>query len=260
MDLARYVHFLRAPDGLAELQGLPADWRLRESGDVEMSDAGRWVRTYSPHARVPEGTSKGRLDVYQSFGGSVNVSGGEIQTTVVVNGEETLLYSSSGYDELVLVWRLGGVGLALVADKTDFSVDELIALAESAAIPGGRDWGPLAVIGPQDGADTARTEGTLSVTGDCVHILEQGEPVLLVWPSDQTSWDPGTRAITFANADGTTVTVGDGSTVVLGGSGMSREEDGELVDTWLAGMRWVAPPAPGCAASTYWTVGAVMPG
>jgi hypothetical protein len=125
---------------------------------------------------------------------------------------------------------------------------------------GGGDWGSLAVIGPQDGADTARMEGTLRVTDDCVQVLEQGEPVLLVWPSGQTSWDPGTRSITFVNADGTTVTVGDGSTVVLGGSGMSRDEDGELVDTWLAGMRWVAPPAAGCTADRYWTVGEIAPG
>lgn len=53
--------------------------------------------------------------------------------------------------------------------------------------------------------------------------------------------------------------MGDGSTVVLGGSGMSRDEDGELVDAWLAGMRWVAPPSAGCAAERYWTVGAMLP-
>ena len=34
--------------------------------------------------------------------------------------------------ELVLVWTLGTDGLALVANETDFSVGELISLAESA--------------------------------------------------------------------------------------------------------------------------------
>ncbi len=258
-DLAGYVQFLRAPDGLVELEALPETWKLRSGESVEDSKTGRWRRVYAPDASPPA-SGRGRLELYQAFGGFADVGGGEILTTVYVNREEAPVYGSPGSGELVLAWQAGGNGFALVADKADFSVHELAELANSATLPLPADaWGPLAVIGPQIGSDDARTEGTLRVTADCVHILEQGDPVLLLWPSDQTSWDPATRSITFTNADGTTATVGDGSTVVLGGSGMSRDEDGELVDAWLAGMRWVAPPSAGCAAERYWTVGAMLP-
>jgi hypothetical protein len=258
-DLAGYVHFLRAPDGLVELEALPETWRLRMGESVEDSRTGRWRRVYSPDVSPPA-SGRGRLELYQAFGGFAGVGDGDLLTTVYVNREEAPVYGSPDSSELVLAWQIGGDGFALVADKADFSVEELAELASSATLPlpTGR-WGPLAVIGPQDGADTARTEGTLSVTEDCVQVLEQGEPVLLVWPSGQTSWDPETRSITFVNADGTKVTAGDGSTVILGGSGMSRDEDGELVDAWLAGMHWVARPAAGCAADRYWTVGAMLP-
>ena len=34
-------------------------------------------------------------------------------------------------------------------------------------------WGPLAVIPAQDGADTARTEGTLRITNTCVFLADK---------------------------------------------------------------------------------------
>lgn len=53
----------------------------------------------------------------------------------------------------------------------------------------GGTWGPLAVVAPQDGADSARTEGVLSVTSACVLLVANRGPILLVWPSDRTTWN-----------------------------------------------------------------------
>ncbi len=118
-------------------------------------------------------------------------------------------------------------------------------------------WGPLAVIPRQDGADTARTEGTLRITDTCVILERLGEVQLLFWPADRTTWDPGSRAITFENFDGTVVTVGDGDDVVLGGGGDSESESGLSGEAWVDRMEWVSPPGPSCPLETRWGVGAV---
>ncbi len=122
--------------------------------------------------------------------------------------------------------------------------------------PGGH-WGPLAVVPPQEGADTARTEGTLRITDACVFLVTPGGPSLLVWAADRTTWNAQTRAITFANFDGTTVSAGDGTPVVLGGSGDSNDESGTTTEAWLARTPWVAPPAASCPAESRWWVGAL---
>lgn len=116
-------------------------------------------------------------------------------------------------------------------------------------------WGPLAVVPPQDGADTARTEGTLRITGTCVFLVERGGPVVLIWPADRTTWNVESRTITFANFDGSTVSAGDGTRVVLGGSGDSNEEAGTTTEDWLARMTWVAPPDAACPLDARWWVG-----
>lgn len=135
VDLWGYVHFLKAPPGLVELTALPPGWTLRAANDVEDSPTGRWERVYSPDAQLPQGTSKGRLELYQAFGGPAQVSGGEDMRTVMVNGQSATLYRWAADGELVLVWSLGSDGLALVANETDFTVDALIRLAESARLP-----------------------------------------------------------------------------------------------------------------------------
>lgn len=94
--------------------------------------------------------------------------------------------------------------------------DDHIDLAESASpvTPSGSGgtWGPLAVVPPQDGADTARTEGTLRITDTCVFLDGPGGPVLLVWPADRTSWyaqctllytSEGTRIMRYDICDNT---------------------------------------------------------
>ena len=131
-DRAGGLHFVRRPAGLVELHGLAAGWLLRSEGDVEGSPSGRWLRTYSPLAQPNIATSKNKLDFYQAFGGPADVSGGDAEQAVSVSGQNATLYRSSTDGELVLDWTLGTTGLALDANEADFSVAQLIQLAENA--------------------------------------------------------------------------------------------------------------------------------
>lgn len=128
-----YLHFLSRPEGLVELSGLPVGWALRAERDVEQSPTGRWERTYSPDASLADETKT--VVLYQSFDGPVNVTGGTEERQVEVDGQTATLYRWPPNGELVLVWRLGTDGLALVAYEREFSTDELIELAESASPP-----------------------------------------------------------------------------------------------------------------------------
>lgn len=128
-------------------------------------------------------------------------------------------------------------------------------LATSGPSSGG--WGPLAVVPPQDGADTARTEGTLRITDTCVFLATSGGDVLLVWPADRTTWNAQARTISFANFDGSSVGAGDGTPVVLGGSGDSNEDSGTTTEAWMARTPWVARPADSCPVESRWWVGAL---
>src|SRR5688572_22306366 len=85
---------------------------------------------------------------------------------------------------------------------------------EPAATP--VDWGPLAVMPPDDGADQARNEGTLRITDRCVFLERGGEATILTWNSDEVTWNAGPRTIAFRNYDGTVITVGDGDYLELG--------------------------------------------
>lgn len=127
----------------------------------------------------------------------------------------------------------------------------------TASPPQAGSWGPLAVVPPQDGADTARIEGNLRITESCVFLEEQGRPVLLTWPADRATWDATARTITFVDVDGTSISVEDGASVTVGGSGDDSEESGVTPEVWLAGVPWVARPAAGCPVDPHWAVGAV---
>lgn len=70
-----------------------------------------------------------------------------------------------------------------VARATPMPVKTPPSASPSALAPGSGEWGPLAVIPPQDGSDTARTEGRLRITDTCVFLDERGERVLLLWSS-----------------------------------------------------------------------------
>lgn len=260
-----YLHFLAPPEGLVELTGLPVGWALRAERDVEESPTGRWERTYSPDASLADRTKT--VTLYQSFGGPVNVTGGTEERQVEVNGQNATLYRWPPNGELVLVWRLGNDGLALVAYESEFSTDELIDLAASASPPDASaptvgTWGPLAVLPPQDGMDTLRAEGSLRTTDTCVYLEAHGQVYLLFWHADQVTWNEGSRTITFENFpwndDGKIVTVSDGDRVVIGGSGGGDEEGGESSEEFVSRMDWVAPPASSCSLDPWWSVGAVQ--
>jgi hypothetical protein len=132
-----------------------------------------------------------------------------------------------------------------------------ITLAQSESASVGPGWGPLAVVPPQEGADTARNEGTLRITETCVVLVTSGGPVLLVWPADRTTWNGDARSIAFANDDGSTVTATDGASVVVGGSGDSSVENGLTTEIWLAQTPWVERPAVQCPLDARWWVGAL---
>jgi hypothetical protein len=134
-DLSGHVMFLSAPDGLVDLAGLPDGWTLRSENDVEESPTGRWQRRYAKSDDPPGDGNHGVLDLYQAFGGPVNVSGGEEQRSVEVGPRTGTLYRHAPSGELVLAWDLDGTGLALVANEADFPEDELIDLASSAVPP-----------------------------------------------------------------------------------------------------------------------------
>ena len=193
-DLAGYRHFLAPPDGLVELTGLPDGWALRNGRDVEDSPTGRWERTYSPDPSLADRTRT--LDLYQSFDGPVNVSGGEGQgVPVVVSGQPATLYRSPSSGELVLVWRLGNDGLALVAYEQAFSVADVIALAESAR-----------AASPSPSASTAGPDGAVASSTDGRFRL------VLVLPGTTFSTD---EAITGRGI----LSVEDGAAATIGGPG-----------------------------------------
>lgn len=260
-DLTGYVHFLAPPEGLLELKGMPDGWELRAEGDMEDSPTGRWERTYSPDASLTDETK--RLVVYQSFNGPVMTTGGDQQTSVTVNGQPATLSRWPPTGELVLVWRLGNDGLALVAYESEFTIDELIGLAESAAPPStasGSTWGPLAVLPPQDGMDTLGAEGPVRITDTCVYLEAHGAVYLLFWHADQVTWNEASRTITFENFPwndhAKVVTVGDGDQIIVGGSG-GGDAEGESGASFVGRMDWVAPPDPSCTLDPWWSVGAV---
>lgn len=122
------------------------------------------------------------------------------------------------------------------------------------------EWGPLAVSQLSLGGDTALTEGTLRISDACV-LLEgaDGSGTLLVWPREQTTWDPSARLIRFQNRDGRVIDLGDGQRVRFGGSGVSFGDapSGDITtwDAWVNRIAWEAEPDPACSADSSWSVG-----
>jgi hypothetical protein len=133
-DLAGDANFVRRPDGLEVLHGLPPGWSLRSEGDVAESQTGRWLQTYAPVPKPYLSTSRGHLDFYESFGSQVAISCGGIGTEqiVQVSGLEAHLLECSSDGGLILEWPVGANDLALDANSADFSISALIKLAESA--------------------------------------------------------------------------------------------------------------------------------
>jgi hypothetical protein len=133
-DAAGYVHFVRPPEGLADIT-VPAGWTLATQSDVQESPTGRWQRTWTMGGAANPATSKGKIDLYQAFGGPAGVTGGDEVRQVQVNGAPATLYRSAPDGELVLVWMVDSDGMALVVNETEFPVEKAIELAEGLTLP-----------------------------------------------------------------------------------------------------------------------------
>ena len=131
-DLAGQLWFLETPDNLVEITGLPDAWVLRSEESLPESPTGRWSRVYAlPGTSVVPGTSVGQVELFQAFGAPANVTGGDVQPDVLVNGTHATLYVWEPAGEMVLVWQIGADGVALVGNLADFTRAEFIELAES---------------------------------------------------------------------------------------------------------------------------------
>ncbi len=129
------------------------------------------------------------------------------------------------------------------------------------------EWGPLAVTTSPGNGDMALTTGALRISDECV-VLETADdrPTLVVWSSDQASWEPRGGVILFRTRDGGVVELRDGQQVGLGGSGRGLsaevlspgEWDGLSWDEWLPTVDWAAAPDPTCRADSVWSVGEVI--
>jgi hypothetical protein len=121
--------FLAPPTGLYQLHGMPAGWELRR----EWADwGGTWTRLYSPLAD-PQPGSTGTLLFMTTFGGRIVTEPEALQSPVIVNGVEAQYQRYPGVDnQIQLQWLVDGQRLTLETFEDDFSIDELIVLANSA--------------------------------------------------------------------------------------------------------------------------------
>ena len=110
-------------------------------------------------------------------------------------------------------------------------------------------WGPLAVLRGPPNDEEALTGGSLHIGENCV-TLEEGtnEMVLLVWPSEGTSWDPQSRVIDYSDGN-RTIELSHGEKVSFGGGVHSVAEGGG----------WASEPDPSCPADGRWFVGGLPP-
>jgi hypothetical protein len=160
-----------------------------------------------------------------------------------------------------------GLGVLMVAvlacgapDLPTASIQSTAPSASSEPVRG--EWGPLAVAACCVGGDFARNEGVLHISDRCVSLdASSGQSILLLWGSDTTTWDPQANAIHLKGWDGQVVTLRDGQSIIVGGSGESFTDDpaaseGLPWQEWVERIDWVAEPDESCAAADgYWGVG-----
>lgn len=120
------------PRPLVELPTIPGGWALQSQGS-EWNATGRWNRFYSQHADSRPGTPS-TLELGQTFGGPEG-SEPEYRAQVVVNGAPANLHLWPE-GEIQLDWLVGEDTIAPFGNQADFTAEELIALAESAVVPG----------------------------------------------------------------------------------------------------------------------------
>lgn len=145
---------------------------------------------------------------------------------------------------VALIASCGGEGVPDAADPS----------ADAGAAPDAADWGPLAVVETGSGDREALISGTLQIDESCALLDERGNPVLLVWPAERTTWDADARTVTLTTSDGGTVMLRDGSETSFGGGGSDVAEGGPAAEEFLASTEWVSPPDPGCVTDSRWFV------
>ncbi|MBA2337046.1 MAG: hypothetical protein H0V96_04685 [Acidimicrobiia bacterium] len=89
-------------------------------------------------------------------------------------------------------------------------------------------------------------------------VIREGadeQSVLVVWPSEGTTWKSESRVIEYNDGE-RTVELADGAEVSFGGGGDSVDEGGLTASEWVASIDgWVSEPDPSCSADVRWFVG-----
>jgi hypothetical protein len=101
--------------------------------------AASWSRIWSRTDAVPTSGIPGHLGLYQVFGGRIEAgtnSGVNQSETVKVRGVDARLIRSPDDGEMILVWKVGKDELMLDANAVDFSVEQLIQMADRAGPAG----------------------------------------------------------------------------------------------------------------------------
>lgn len=80
-----------------------------------------------------------------------------------------------------------------------------------------------------------------------VHDARDLRRLLLLWPESPTAWHPAIQEISFERANGSAVSVRDGTRIAVGGG-----------DTGVEGHDWVAAPDASCGNAA-WLVSDVLP-
>lgn len=132
----------------------------------------------------------------------------------------------------------------------------MVACAAGPDSGSGGAWGPLAVTDPEAGGQ-ALMFGELIIGDSCVLLSETGEEVLLLWPKDQTGWDPATETILFETSDGGVLELRDGDFLELAGGGNSTQEGGGTPESLVEGIDWVSQPDDACLRDIVWGISAV---
>jgi hypothetical protein len=125
------LFFLTRPAGLLELHGLPEGWDMRR----EWADwGGTWTRIYSAHVDPTPG-SPDILEFGTTFGGAIVIEPEALQPPVIVNGKPATYQRYPDRREILLQWIVGHQKLWLDASEHHFTIEDLVALADSATSP-----------------------------------------------------------------------------------------------------------------------------
>jgi hypothetical protein len=126
------IRYLTRPPGLVELVGLPEGWSLRrESGDWGAT----WNRTYAPFDDLQQGASDTLEFTFNAGRPLQDVVEPEVlQPPVEVNGAPAVYERWDELGEILLAWQIGSDVFHLLAEERNFSIEELIHLAESAVV------------------------------------------------------------------------------------------------------------------------------